>query len=422
MRKIAACIAVAVLVPSVLTGCIRKVEEAPKETTAAVEETQEAADQAGSKTAAGTEADAGNASGTEAEAKNSSGTEADVPDAADTEADTTSSKGSTAADTTSAKGSGEVVVYNWGEYLDPDLIDQFEEDTGIKVIYEEYETNEIMYPKVVAGAATYDVICPSDYMVSKMIANDLLQPINFDHIPNIKNIGKTYMEQADGFDPGNKYAVPYVWGTIGILYNKSMIEEGDVVDSWEILWDEKYKDSILMQDSIRDCFMVPQKILGYDMNTVDEEEIKECAQLLIDQKPLVQAYVVDQARDKMIAGEAALEKTAPIRGAGSLIRRMYCLLMDNAVQYTPEGGAIRLSVAPEKKKVRIMLTNSVEQLPTEKPEKLTERFVRGDSARTQKTGGSGIGLAAVQRICEKHHGRLTIDYPDEHTFRVKVEL
>ncbi len=306
MRKIAACIAVAVLVPSVLTGCIRKVEEAPKETTAAVEETQEAADQAGSKTAAGTEADAGNASGTEAEAKNSSGTEADVPDAADTEADTTSSKGSTAADTTSAKGSGEVVVYNWGEYLDPDLIDQFEEDTGIKVIYEEYETNEIMYPKVVAGAATYDVICPSDYMVSKMIANDLLQPINFDHIPNIKNIGKTYMEQADGFDPGNKYAVPYVWGTIGILYNKSMIEEGDVVDSWEILWDEKYKDSILMQDSIRDCFMVPQKILGYDMNTVDEEEIKECAQLLIDQKPLVQAYVVDQARDKMIAGEAAL--------------------------------------------------------------------------------------------------------------------
>ena len=123
-----------------------------------------------------------------------------------------------------------------------------------------------------------------------------------------------------------------------------------------------------------------------------------------------------------IRGEAALEETTPIRGAGSLIRRMLCLLMDNAVQYTPEEGTIRLSVAPEKKKILIELANSVAQLPSEKPEKLTERFVRGDSARTQKTGGSGIGLAAVRRICEKHHGKLTIDYPDEHTFRVRVEL
>ena len=127
-------------------------------------------------------------------------------------------------------------------------------------------------------------------------------------------------------------------------------------------------------------------------------------------------------RQKRIRGEAALEETTPIRGAGSLIRRMLCLLMDNAVQYTPEEGAIRLSVAPEKKKILIELANSVAQLPSEKPEKLTERFVRGDSARTQKTGGSGIGLAAVRRICEKHHGKLTIDYPDEHTFRVRVEL
>ena len=127
-------------------------------------------------------------------------------------------------------------------------------------------------------------------------------------------------------------------------------------------------------------------------------------------------------KQKQIRGAADLEETVPIKGAGSLIRRMLCLLMDNAVQYTPDEGTIRLSVAPEKKKTRILIANSVAQLPSEKPEKLTERFVRGDSARTQKNGGSGIGLAAARRICEKHHGRLTIDYPDGHTFRVKVEL
>ena len=167
--------------------------------------------------------------------------------------------------------------------------------------------------------------------------------------------------------------------------------------------------------------LVQDLILMARLDETKSEEVLSEVDLTMLAEEIWEEYQPSM-KQKQIAGEAVLEKTAPIRGAGSLIRRMYCLLMDNAVQYTPEGGAIRLSVAPEKKKVRIMLTNSVEQLPTEKPEKLTERFVRGDSARTQKTGGSGIGLAAVQRICEKHHGRLTIDSPDEHTFRVKVEL
>jgi len=200
---------------------------------------------------------------------------------------------------------GEVVVYNWGEYIDPETIDLFEEETGIKVIYDEFETNEIMYPKVEAGASRYDVVCPSDYMIQKMIDNDLLQELNFDHIPNARaNIDPQYFEQSRQFDPENKYSVPYCWGTVGILYNTSMVDEA--VDSWSILWDEKYKDNILMQDSVRDAFMVALKSLGYSMNSMDETQLQEAKQLLIEQKPLVQAYVIDQVRDKMIGGEAAL--------------------------------------------------------------------------------------------------------------------
>ncbi len=191
-----------------------------------------------------------------------------------------------------------------GEYIDPDTITMFEEETGIKVVYDEYETNEIMYPKVEAGATAYDVLCPSDYMIQKLIENDLLQEINFDNIPNVKNIGQQYFDQSQEFDPENKYSIPYCFGTVGILYNKTMVDEP--VDSWSILWDEKYADNILMQDSVRDAFMVALKLKGYSMNTLDEGELNEAKQILIDQKPLVQAYVIDQVRDKMIGNEAAI--------------------------------------------------------------------------------------------------------------------
>lgn len=200
---------------------------------------------------------------------------------------------------------GEVIVYNWGEYIDPDTIDMFEEETGIKVVYDEFETNEIMYPKVESGAASYDVVCPSDYMISKMIENDMLAPINFENIPNArKNINAQYFEQSKSFDPGNKYSIPYCWGTVGILYNKTMVEEP--ITSWAQLWDEKYSDNILMQDSVRDAFMVAEKMNGFSMNTVDPTELETAKNSLIEQKPLVQAYVIDQVRDKMIGGEAAI--------------------------------------------------------------------------------------------------------------------
>lgn len=199
---------------------------------------------------------------------------------------------------------GEVVVYNWGEYIDPDTIELFEKETGIHVIYDEFETNETMYPKVEAGATVYDVICPSDYMINKMIKNGLLQEIDRSHIPNAANIGQQYYDNASEFDPGNKYAIPYCWGTVGILYNKTMVD--DPVDSWDILWNEKYADSILMQDSVRDAFMVALKKNGYSMNTLDLDELTEAKNDLLSQKPIVQAYVVDQVRDKMIGNEAAI--------------------------------------------------------------------------------------------------------------------
>lgn len=204
----------------------------------------------------------------------------------------------------STAGNNQVIVYNWGEYINPEVLTVFEEETGIHVIYEEYETNEIMYPKIQSGAIAYDVVCPSDYMIQRMIENDLLAEINFDNVPNIKYIDSTYLNQARQFDPENNYSVPYLFGTVGILYNKTMVNEP--VNSWSILWDEKYAGDILMQDSVRDAFGITLKYLGYSLNSTDLDELEAAKQMLIKQKPLVQAYVIDQVRDKMIGGEAAL--------------------------------------------------------------------------------------------------------------------
>ena len=203
-----------------------------------------------------------------------------------------------------ARKSNQLFVYNAGEYIDPEVITMFEEETGIDVIYDEFENLEIMYAKMVQDDAAYDVICPSDYMIAKMIDNGMLREIDKEKIPNLQNIGSQYMESAQSFDPGNKYAVPYCWGTVGILYNKKMVKEP--VKSWNILWDEKYAGQILMQDSIRDAFMVALAKNGYSINSTDPAELEKAVKDLKDQKDLVQAYVIDQARDKMIGEEAAM--------------------------------------------------------------------------------------------------------------------
>ena len=192
-------------------------------------------------------------------------------------------------------------VYNWGEYIDEDVITEFEEETGIDVIYDLFETNEEMYPVVQAGAVLYDVVCPSDYMIQKMIENDMLYELNFANIPNYKNIDEKYIEFSRSFDPDNKYSVPYTWGTVGIIYDASQVDTPPT--SWADLWDPKYDGNILMQDSVRDAFMVSEKMLGYSLNETDNSHLKEAQEKLIEQKPLVDAYVVDQVRDKMIGGE-----------------------------------------------------------------------------------------------------------------------
>ena len=199
---------------------------------------------------------------------------------------------------------GDVYVYNWGEYIDPEVIEIFEEETGYKVHYEEFETNEEMFTIVDKKARVYDVICPSDYMIEKMLENDLLAEINYDNVPNLQHIGKQYLESAKGFDPENKYSVPYCWGTVGICYNRNMVKEE--VNSWSILFDEKNDGKILIQASVRDAYCVALSYLGYSINTLNEDELKEATDLLVSQKPIVQAYVVDQVRDKMIKNAAAL--------------------------------------------------------------------------------------------------------------------
>ncbi|MDD6135225.1 MAG: ABC transporter substrate-binding protein [Selenomonadaceae bacterium] len=203
------------------------------------------------------------------------------------------------------EGDNLLYVYSWGDYLSPDVLEQFEEETGIHVVLDEYDTNESMYPRIAEGAENYDVLCPSDYMIQKLIEHDLLQPLDFAKLPHaIQYIGEDFFLQSEAFDKGHKYNVPYCWGTVGIMYNTKMVEKP--VDSWAILWDPKYKGEILMQDSARDAFMIPLRLLGYSMNTENPEELEAARNLLIQQKTLVQAYGVDDIRDKLSSGEAAL--------------------------------------------------------------------------------------------------------------------
>jgi Spermidine/putrescine-binding periplasmic protein len=198
-------------------------------------------------------------------------------------------------------------VYNWGEYIangtddSMDINEEFTRQTGIKVNYTTFDSNESLYSKLAGGGANYDIIIPSDYMISKLIQEDMLAELNFDNIPNFSYIDDEFVNPA--YDTENKYSVPYTWGLVGLFYNKKYVEEPS---SWSVLWDDRYSGKILMFDNPRDAFGIAQQMLGYSLNSTEEAELQEAAALLKQQKPLVQAYVMDQIFDKMEGEEAWL--------------------------------------------------------------------------------------------------------------------
>ncbi len=201
-------------------------------------------------------------------------------------------------------------VYNWGQYISDgtdgyaDIIEEFETAfPHIKVNYMTFDSNESMYTKLTAGGSSFDVIVPSDYMVEMLIAEDMLEPLNFENIPNFEGVQDSAKNPA--YDPENRYSVPYTLGSVGLIYNQKYVKEEDVArQSWDLLWDEDYKGKILMFDNPRDSFAIAELLLGYSINTQDPAELDAAADLLRQQKPLVQNYVMDQIYDKMQREEA----------------------------------------------------------------------------------------------------------------------
>lgn len=226
-------------------------------------------------------------------------------------------------------------VYNWGEYISDgeddslDVIELFEETYPyIDVEYTTYATNEELYAKLCSGAASYDVIIPSDYMISRMIDEDMLQKLDFDNIPNYSDIMDVFT--APDYDPTGEYSVPYAWGTVCLIYNTTMVDEE--ITSWDALWDPTYTNRILMFNNSRDAFGIALIRLGYSLNTTDEDELAEAAASLAEQKNIIQAYVMDEIFDKMISGEAAV---APYYTGDGLIMAEE---NENLVVVIPEEG------------------------------------------------------------------------------------
>ena len=229
-----------------------------------------------------------------------------------------------------AQGKHVLKVYNAGEYIDPELLEQFEKEYDCTVVYETFESNEMMYTKLSSGE-TYDILVPSDYMIERLIKEEYLQRIDWDLIPNKKNLMKDVVNKS--YDPGNRYSCPYFYGTVGILYDTTVVDEADLKDGWNLLANPKYKGNFYMYDSERDSFMIALKALGYSMNTTSEKEIREAYQWLIHQRDSMEPiYAGDDVIDNMISGNKAL--AVVYSGDASYIISEN----PNLAYYTPEEG------------------------------------------------------------------------------------
>lgn len=195
-------------------------------------------------------------------------------------------------------------LFNYGDYIDPEVYDLFREETGIEVVYDEYAAPEDMYAKFTSGSAAYDLICTSDYMLEKLIREERLAAVNWDNVPNFANISQTQLESAKAFDPELKYTVPHFWGTVGILYNTKKVT-AEEVKSWNVLFDGSHAGNIIMPNSERDAFFVALTQLKYDANTTDEAKLRAASDLLKKQKGDVQAYLLDEAARVKVEAENA---------------------------------------------------------------------------------------------------------------------
>ena len=297
-------------------------------------------------------------------------------------------------------------VYNWGEYISNgsddsvDVVAAFEKLTGIKVNYTTFDSNESMYAKLKSGAANYDVVIPSDYMVAKMIAEGMLKPLNYDNIPNFKKINQEYVNPD--YDPQNAYTVPYMLCTTGIIYNTTMVDKAPT--SWADLWDEQYAGNILMFNNSRDAYAIAAFKSGHDINPQSTEEVDEVVEELKAQKPLVQAYVMDEIFDKMIGGEAAVG----VYYSGDAIT----MIDDNPdlAWVFPEEGSVlsvdcmAIPAASEHQEAAEMFINFMCETDIGKA---NAEYIEGERDRlsVRRESRLGKGVHFPERRCEQRAGR-----------------
>lgn len=234
-------------------------------------------------------------------------------------------------DSSEAGSEGTLTIFNWGEYIDPELIAKFEEETGIKVIYETFDSNEALLTKVKSGSTAYDIIVPSDYMIKKMKDMDLLKKLDKDKLPNFKNLNSKLLNLS--FDPNNEYSIPYFWGTLGIVYNPTLLEEDQTFEKWDDLWDPRLKNNIILVDGAREMLGLSLQSEGYSVNEIDPVKLRLAEKKLELMGSNVRAINNDEKTMQMVNGEAAVAITFSGSAAGMIDQN------EDLVYSVPKAGS-----------------------------------------------------------------------------------